>query len=350
MCCQLGPQDVFPVYHSKSACRRQGKEKQKQMKIVVLDAYTANPGDLSWDRLRSLGRCDIYDRTPAELTVHRARDADIVLTNKTVLNRPVLEQLPSLQYVGVLATGYDVVDLETASANEITVTNVPAYSTESVAQMTFAHLLNLTQRVSDHNCTVQKGRWAECKDFCYWDAPLLELQEKILGIVGLGRIGRAVARIGTGFGMQVLAYNPSQPRDCEVEVELVDDMDDLFPLVDVLTLHCPLTDDSAGMIDEARLSAMKASAFLINTARGGLIDEHALATELNGGGIAGAGLDVLSSEPPSPDNPLIGVDNCFITPHIAWATRDARQRLINQATDNVVAYLGGDPENQINDA
>ncbi len=318
------------------------------MKIVVLDGYTLNPGDLSWDNLQSLGDCTIYDRTPAELTVERAGGAEIVLTNKTVLDRPILKQLSSLQYIGVLATGYDVVDVRAAAENDVIVTNVPAYSTESVAQMTFAHLLNLTQRVAHHDDTVAEGRWSACEDFCYWDVPLLELQNRTLGIIGLGRIGRAVARIANGFGMKVIAYNRSEARDLAVEVEMVDEVDNLFPRVDVLSLHCPLTDDNRGLIDAERLARMKSSAFLINTARGGLVEEEALADALNNGEIAGAGVDVLSAEPPAGDNPLIDADNCFVTPHIAWATRDARQRLMTTATNNVAAFLQGESQNRVN--
>ncbi|MFW6456956.1 MAG: D-2-hydroxyacid dehydrogenase [Planctomycetota bacterium] len=319
------------------------------MKIVVLDGYTLNPGDLSWDDLKSLGDCTIYDRTPARLTVKRAQEAEVVLTNKTLLDRPVLEELNVLRYIGVLATGYNVVDIDAATEEGVVVTNVPAYSTESVAQMTFAHILNLTQQVGHHNDTVREGRWTECDDFCYWDTPLVELQNRTLGIIGLGRIGRAVARIAHGFGMRILAYNPSEPQNLTVNVEMVDDIDELLPQVDVLTLHCPLTDENEGMIDGERLSRMKSTAFFINTARGPLVVEEALARALEKGTIAGAGLDVLSCEPPSADNPLLDVDKCYITPHIAWATREARGRLMKTATANVAAFLRGDAQNKIND-
>lgn len=318
------------------------------MKIVVLDGYTLNPGDLDWGGLEALGECEVHDRTPAEWTVPRARGAGVVLTNKTLLDRSVLEQLPELRYVGVLATGYNVVDLPAASERGVVVTNVPAYSTESVAQMTFAHLLNLAQRVAHHDATVRAGRWTASEDFCYWETPLIELCNRTLGIVGLGTIGRAVARIARAFGMGVLACNRSAPRQIPDGVTMVDTLDELLPAVDVLSLHCPLTDDNRAMINAERLERMKSSALLINTARGALIDEQALADALNCGVIAGAGLDVLSEEPPAGNSPLIGATNCFITPHISWATREARERLMATAVDNVAAFLRGEPKNQVN--
>ena len=317
------------------------------MRIVVLDGYTLNQGDLCWARLEALGDCRIFDRTPAEQTVERAVGAEIVLTNKTVLDRAVLMRLDTLQYIGVLATGYNVVDLDAAGERGIVVTNVPAYGTPAVAQMVFAHILNLTQQVAHHAQTVRGGKWTRCEDFCYWDTPLIELQGLTLGIIGLGRIGRAVAVLAKAFGMRVMAYDPMAPPDVDPDVQRVDVMDDLFSGADILTLHCPLTDENRHLVSAERIARMKPTAFLINTARGSLVDEEALADALNRQAIAGAGLDVLSAEPPAADYPLLAAKNCFITPHIAWATRAARQRLLNTAVDNVRAFLAAAPQNQV---
>lgn len=315
------------------------------MKIVVLDGFTANPGDLSWAALHALGECTIHDRTPADQTVARSRDAELVLTNKTVLNQAVLDHLPRLKYIGVLATGYNVVDVQTAAKRGIPVANVPAYSTDSVAQMVFALLLELTQHVGHHARTVRDGRWAASDDFCYWDHPLIELAGLTLGIVGLGRIGQSTARIGAAFGMRVCACNRS-PRAIDGIRDV--DLETLLRESDVVSLHCPLTADNTGMINAKRLAWMKPNAFLINTSRGPLIDEPALADALNAGRLAGAGLDVLSQEPPSPDNPLRKAKNCMITPHIAWATHAARTRLVDTAVANVKAFLDGKPTNVVN--
>lgn len=317
------------------------------MKIVVLDGYTLNPNDLSWAALEALGGCTIHDRTAPELTVERARDAEIVLTNKTVLDRAVLEQLPVLQYIGVLATGYNVVDVAAAHERGVVVTNVPTYGTESVAQMVFAHLLNLTQHVAHHSQTVREGRWSDCVDFCYWDTPLIELQSLILGIIGLGRIGRAVAGIADAFGMCVLAYHTSAPDTADLNVEMVDNVDQLFSRADAITLHCPLTDENRELVNAERLAQMKPTAFLINTSRGPLVDERALADALNRDALAGAGIDVLAVEPPRRDNPLLTAKNCFITPHIAWATRAARSRLLDTAVENAASFLKGAPKNHV---
>lgn len=316
------------------------------MNIVVLDGYALNPGDLSWEGLERLGNCTVYDRTPPERTVERAAAAPVVLTNKTVLDGDIIEQLPELTYIGVLATGYNVVDVQTAADRDIVVTNVPSYGTESVAQMVFAHILNLTQGVAHHAQTVREGRWARADDFCYWDTPLVELQGRVLGIVGLGRIGRAVARIGSAFGMRVLGYDVAATGSVP-GVEQTDSLEALLRDADVISLHCPLTDANRRMIDAARLALMKPDALLINTSRGPLIDETALADALNRGAIAGAGLDVLAAEPADPDNPLIAAKNCFITPHIAWATRAARQRLLDTAVENLAAFLAGRPRNRV---
>ncbi len=313
--------------------------------IVVLDGHTLNPGDLSWDELTAMGSCQIYDRTPVDLVVSRASGAQIVLTNKTVLGRDALEKLPDLRYVGVLATGYDMVDIQAAQARGIPVTNVPSYGTRSVAQMTFALLLELTQHVGHHADTVRDGRWTTNPDFCYWDHPLIELDGRTMGLVGLGRIGQATGHLARAFGMRVLGYDP--------HVRTVEGIEwtELEPLLrssDVVSLHCPLTESTQHLIDAGRLALMKSTAFLLNTSRGPLIDEAALAHTLDSGRLAGAALDVLAIEPPPADNPLLRARNCLITPHIAWATQAARQRLLDAAVANVRAFLHGRHENVVN--
>ena len=317
------------------------------MKIVVLDGYTLNPGDLSWDELKELGELTVYERTTADKTVERAREAQAVFTNKVVLDKEIIASLPELIYIGVLATGYNVVDLQAAAGKGIVVTNIPAYSTNSVAQMVFAHLLELTMNVGRHSALVHEGAWVNSKDFCFWEQPLVELKGLTMGIIGFGRIGRAVGNLAQAFGMKVIAHNRSQPSSIPDWVEMVG-LDDIFTRSDVVTLHCPLTHENEKMINAERLSQMKNSAFLINTARGGLVDEQALAEALNSGKIAGAGLDVLSSEPPLEDNPLLKAKNCFITPHIAWATKAARKRLMDIAVDNLKHFINGKPLNVVN--
>ena len=313
--------------------------------IVVLDGYTLNPGDLSWQALTAMGHCQIYDRTPADLIVRRSLGAQIVLTNKTVLMREVLEQLPDLRYIGVLATGYDVVDIHAASQRGIPVTNVPTYGTRSVAQMTFALLLELTQHVGHHAHTVRQGRWTTSEDFCYWDHPLIELDGRTMGLIGLGRIGQATGQLARAFGMRVLGYDP-QIRTVE-GIEWTD-WEPLLRTSDVVSLHCPLTEDTQHLMDARRLAMMKSTALLINTSRGPLIDEQALADALEDGRLAGAALDVLAIEPPRADNRLLRAKNCLITPHIAWATQAARQRLLDTAVGNVRAFLQGRGENVVN--
>lgn len=315
------------------------------MNIVVLDGYTLNPGDLSWEPLQAMGACTIYARTPAELTVARVQEAEVVLTNKVVLSREVIAQLPKLRYIGVLATGYNVVDVATARERGIVVTNVPAYSTHSVAQLVFALLLELTHHVGHHAQSVHDGRWSASPDFSYADYPLIELDGLTMGIVGLGRIGRAVAALAQAFGMSVLAYH-YRPVAPPAGVELVE-LDELFRRADVVSLHCPLTADNAGMVHAGRLALMQPGAFLINTARGPLINEQDLADALNAGRLAGAGLDVLSVEPPPADNPLLSAKNCLITPHFAWATHAARIRLLTAAVENLRAFLDGSPVNRV---
>lgn len=308
-------------------------------RIVVLDGHTLNPGDLSWSALEALGDCTIHAHTPPAEIVARAAGAPIVLTNKTPLSAATLAALPEAKYIGVLATGYNVVDVAAARARGIPVANVPLYGTASVAQHVFALLLELTQQVGRHSASVRAGRWSESRDFCYWETPLLELSGLTLGIVGAGRIGNAVARIGEAFGMKAVFARRSGGR---AELEQV------LRAADVISLHCPLTDDTRHLINATTLEWMKPGTLLINTSRGPLIDDAALAAALQSGRIAGAGLDVLSVEPPPPGNPLFTAPNCLITPHIAWATRAARSRLMGTAIANVAAFLAGRPENVVN--
>lgn len=316
-----------------------------QRRIVVLDGFTLNPGDLSWEPLLALGDCDVYDRTDPAQVVERAADAEVLFTNKVVLTSDVLSALPKLKYVGVLATGYNVVDIAAANRRGIVVTNIPSYSTPSVAQTVFAHILNLVQPVASHAAAVNLGHWTSCPDFCFWVSPLNELAGQTLGIVGLGQIGQAVAKIADAFGMNVIAHVPS-PRLTADYVTLVE-LNELFQESDVISLHCPLIPETEGLVNRARLRLMKPTAVLINTSRGPLIDEAALAEALNSGAIAGAGVDVLSTEPPSADNPLLTARNCHITPHFAWATRQSRTRLMNTAIANLVAYFDSEPVNVI---
>jgi glycerate dehydrogenase len=318
--------------------------------IVVLDAHALNPGDLSWEPLHALGTCAIHARTPAGAVVARAARAAVVLTNKTPLGQAEIAALPALRYVGVLATGYDVIDVRAAAARGVTVTNVPAYSTDSVAQMTFALLLELCQRTGDHARAARAGRWHQSGDFAYYEHPLRELAGSTLGIVGLGRIGQAVARIGAAFGMRVIAAASERGAAAgAAELPHVEraPLAEVFARADALSLHCPLTAATERLVNAERLSWMKPSAFLINTARGGLIDEPALARALAQGALAGAALDVLSAEPAPPAHPLLRAPNCIVTPHIAWATRAARERLLRIAIDNVRAFLAGAPQNVV---
>lgn len=316
------------------------------MKIVVLDGFTLNPGDLSWDELRALGDCKIYDRTAPHETLARAAEAEILLTNKVVLGREHLARLPKLRYISVLATGTNVVDLAAARERGIPVSNVPAYSTMSVAQATFALLLELTHHTGHHAQAVRQGRWSQCPDFSFHDFPLIELAGRTMGIVGFGSIGRAVAAIAHAFGMNVLAYNPS-PKPAPEWVRFVD-LETLFRESDVVSLHCPLTPQTERLVNAARLALMKPTAFLLNTSRGPVVDEPALAAALNEGRLAGAGLDVLSVEPPPPEHPLLRARNCIITPHYAWATGAARRRLMQVSVENVRAFLAGRPQNVVN--
>ena len=316
------------------------------VKIVVLDGYTLNPGDLSWEGLEALGRCIVYDRTYPGDVLSRAEGAEIILTNKTVLSSDIIKQLPNLKYIGVLATGYNVLDVEAAHERGIVVTNVPAYSTPSVGQLVFAHLLNLAHHIGRHAEAVRNGRWSSSPDFCYWDTPLIELSGLTLGIIGFGRIGRTTAKLALAFDMKVIAYDIIKPSSMPEGCQFVG-LEEVFRDSDVVSLHCPLTSQTEKIVNKERLALMKKTSFLINTGRGPLVDEQALADALNNERIAGAGLDVLSSEPPEKDNPLIKAKNCFITPHIAWATRAARERLLKVVVDNVAAYLAGKPQNVV---
>jgi len=316
-------------------------------RIVVLDSYTANPGDLSWDELSALGDLQLYDRTAPEEVLGRAAGAEIVLTNKVLIREEEMSQLPQLRYIGVLATGYNVVDVEAAHRRGIVVTNIPAYSTMSVAQMVFAHLLNATHHVAEYTRSVNAGNWQNSSDFCFYEAPLIELDGMTLGLVGLGNTGSAVARIGLSFGMRVLAYTSKAADALPAGVEKATDMEQLFRESDVLSLHCPLTPDTHHLVNRQRLALMKSTAIVINTGRGPLVDDQALADALNEGRIQAAGIDVLTQEPPRQGNPLIGARNCQITPHVAWATLAARRRLLHIAASNVSAFLRGEAVNRV---
>lgn len=316
------------------------------MKIVVLDGYGLNPGDLSWEEMQALGELTVYDRTaPAELA-ERAAGAEVLITNKTVITAGDMAALPALKYIGVLATGYNVVDVAAAKGRGIVVTNIPAYSTASVAQMVFAHLLNITQRVGHYAYANRHGRWANNPDFCFWDTELTELADKKIGIVGLGNTGQATARIASAFGMQVCAYTSKSQAALPEGIKKME-LDELFSQCDVVSLHCPLTPETKELVNARRLALMKPTAILINTGRGPLVNEQDLADALNRGTIAAAGVDVLSTEPPRYDNPLLTARNCFITPHIAWATREARIRLMDIAVGNLKAYIGGQIINNV---
>lgn len=319
------------------------------MKIVVLDGKTLNPGDLSWEGLGRLGDLTVYDASPPETVGERAKDAEIVYTNKTVLNREMMEQLPKLRYIGVLATGYNVVDTQYARERNIPVTNVPKYGSIAVAQCTFAHLLNLTFHLSLHHQAVRSGDWSNCPEFCFWNAPLVELAGLKFGVIGFGEIGRSVAKIANAFQMSVLAHDPmAESAGIQQEGCAYVSLQQLLADSDVVSLHCPLTDSNFGLVNADFLSQMKRTAFLINTARGPLVNETDLAVALNEGRIAGAGLDVLSVEPPKKDNPLFSARNCYITPHIAWAPRASRERLMQIAVKNLEQFLAGSPQNVVN--
>ena len=314
------------------------------MKIVILDGYTANPGDLSWDELKTMGELTVYDRTSKSETVERAAEADIVLTNKVIIGRQEMDQLPRLKYIGVLATGYNVVDIEAAHQRGITVTNVPAYSTESVAQMVFAHLLTVTNRTEHYAQENRQGRWTANKDFCYWDFPHMELAGKLFGIVGLGNIGQRVAAIAHAFGMKVCAYTSKSAEQLPDYMQKLP-LTDILSACDIVSLHCPLTPATHHLINRQTLQQMKPSAILINTGRGPLVDDQAVADALAEGKLAAFCADVLTEEPPKATNPLLKQPNAYITPHIAWASTEARVRLLAVAISNVRSFVTGHPQN-----
>ena len=318
------------------------------MKIVELDGYAANPGDLSWDGFKELGELTVYDRTAPEDVLERAKGAQVILTNKVLITAELMDQLPELRYIGVLATGYNVVDIPAARKHGIVVTNIPAYSTMSVAQMVMAHLLNITNQVALHSEAVKQGEWQHNKDFSFSLTPLIELDGKTLGIVGLGNTGTATALIAQRFGMRILAYSSKSSEALQqMGIEKAESYEQLFREADVLSLHCPLTEETHHLVNTERLSWMKPTAILINTGRGPLVDEAALAAALNEGRIMAAGVDVLEEEPPRKGSPLITARNCYITPHIAWATKAARIRLLNIALENIKAFLNGKPQNVV---
>lgn len=318
------------------------------MKIVVLDGYTLNPGDLSWSGLEMLGDTQIYDRTSPEEIVERCEGAEVVFTNKTPVNAWLIDQLPSLKFIGVLATGYNVVDIQAARSNGIVVSNVPDYGTASVAQFTFALLLELCHHVQKHSDSARAGRWSASPDFSFWETPLIELSGKTIGIIGFGNIGGKVADLATAFGMNVIGTASTQKGQEQRQNFKWADLDTLLRESDVVTIHCPLVPETKGLINTENLKKMKRSAFLLNTSRGPIISESDLADALNSGIIAGAAVDVLSVEPPSKENPLFKARNCLITPHIAWATKEARQRLMNTAVNNLSEFLRGNPVNNVN--
>ncbi len=316
------------------------------MKLIILDGYTLNPGDLSWDKFSALGDCTVYDRTSSGELYERAIGADVLITNKVVLNASLMKKLPTLKYIGVLATGYNVVDINAAKKQGIVVTNIPAYSTDSVAQMVFAFILNFTQQVMLHTNDVRGGKWSASEDFSFTSSPQIEIAGKTLGIIGFGRIGQRVASIGKAFGMNIIFYAPSKKQGFKEIAQQVT-LPEVFKLSDFVSINCPLTPDNKGFVNGDLLEMMKPSAFLVNTGRGPLINEDDLADFLNSNKIAGAGLDVLSTEPPKTDNPLLKAKNCYITPHIAWATFEARTRLMNIAVQNLKAFIEGAPQNMV---
>ncbi|MPQ32911.1 D-2-hydroxyacid dehydrogenase [Clostridium estertheticum] len=315
------------------------------MKIVVLDGFTLNPGDLSWKEFEKLGELKVYDRTSFDEIVDRAYDCEIILTNKTPLSMDTLKKLPKIKYIGVLATGYNVVDVKAANEMGIIVTNTPAYGTNSVAQFVFALLLEICHHVGEHNEVVRKGAWANSKDFCFWNYPMIELAGKTMGIIGMGRIGVVTSSIAQAFGMNVLAYNPSKKESLISDTFKYVELDQLYEGADVISLHCPLFEETKGIINKESIKKMKDGVIIINTSRGPLIVEEDLAQALNSGKVAGVGLDVMSVEPVQMDNPLMRAKNCLITPHIAWAPKESRERLMNIAVDTLAQFVKGRPIN-----
>ena len=318
------------------------------MKIVVLDGYTLNPGDLTWAELKALGELLVYDRTPNDKILERIGDAAIVFTNKTPLTRETLEKVPTVKYIGVLATGYNVVDTDSAKQLGITVTNIPTYGTTAVAQYVFALLLEICHHVGAHDEEVKEGAWTKCPDFCFWNYPLIELAEKTMGIIGFGRIGQTTAKIAQSFGMKVLAYDEYQNKELENSMMKYTSLEDLLKKSDVISLHCPLLESTKGMINKNTILKMKDGVIIINTSRGPLIVDEDLTEALDSGKIFGAAVDVVSIEPIKADNPLLTAKNCIITPHIAWAPRESRARLMDFAVKNLESFLNGEPINVVN--
>ncbi len=318
------------------------------MNIVILDGYTANPGDLSWEKFSDFGIITAYDYTPKELIISRCKDADIIINNKVEITKEIMDMLPKLKYIGMLSTGFNVVDVDAAKEKGITVCNVPTYSTSAVAQLTFALILEIYNQVAVHSNAVHKGEWTNCRDFCFQKTPLVELSGKTIGIIGYGKIGNEVAKIADAFSMNILCYVPREKPQPDYKNFRFVSLAELAEKSDIVSLHCPLTPETKEIINESFISKMKKTAIIINTSRGPSIDEKALADALNSGRIAGAGVDVLSTEPPKADNPLLSCDRCFITPHIAWAGYETRERLLGVVYDNLKAFVEGSPVNVVN--
>ena len=319
----------------------------KKLKAVILDGYTENPGDLSWDCISALTDLTVYDRTPEELVIERGKDAEILIVNKVKLTEEIISQLPELKFVGTLATGFNQIDGVALRKRNIPLSNIPSYSTNAVAQMVFAYILESVNRVSEYTASVKGGDWESCKDFCYWNKPLFELDGKTLGIIGFGKIGRRVSELAKAFDMKVMVYTPSGKKDDAPDVEFTD-MDTVLRNADFITVHCPLTDATAGLINDEFISKLKADACVINTARGGVANEHDIANALKSGKLSCYCADVLSTEPPKADNPLLSAPNCFITPHIAWAAYETRLRLMGILEGNIKAFINGNPINVVN--
>lgn len=318
------------------------------MKIVNLDGYTTNPGDLSWEWLEKYGEYTVYDRTNPEQVIARVGDADCLIINKTAINKTHLERMPNLKYVGLQSTGYNVIDCKAARDRDITISNIPAYSTTAVAQLVFAMIMQFTNKVSLHSDAVHSGEWSACPDFCFWKAPLMELEGKVIGIIGFGSIGKRVASIAKAYGMKILVHTPHpEINKYHNDVDFCD-LDYLLVNSDFVTCHTPLTPQTTGIINADSLNKMKKTAVLINTSRGPVVDENALADALNNGRISGAGVDVLTEEPPKPDSPLLSAKNCLITPHIAWAGYETRARLMRILEENLAAFINGNPQNVVN--
>lgn len=319
------------------------------MEIVVLDGFTLNPGDLSWEGLEKFGKLTVHDRTPKETSeiINAIGSAEIIFTNKTPVTKEVLEKVPSVKYIGVLATGYNIVDTAAAKNLGITVTNIPTYGTIAVAQMTFALLLELCHHAGDHSAAVKKGAWSSCADFCFWDTPLIELSGKTMGIIGFGRIGQATAKIAQAFGLNVVYHDVNKIVELEEDSCRYTSLDELFAEADIISLHCPLLDSTAGIINKNNISKMKDGVMIINTSRGPLVVEQDLADALNYGKIGGAALDVVTVEPIDINNVLLKAKNCILTPHIAWAPKESRSRLMNTAVENLRLFLTGTPQNVV---